>query len=96
MVFLIGLGIIFAAATVVCMPLFRGTSSEMIAVRVDEMAARWDKQKRDAYRAIKEAELDLRMGKLSQDDYQAIRTAEEARALEALRALGSNLPGRNR
>ena len=87
MVFVIGLGIIFAAAMVVCVPLFRGAEPGAVARGVDETAVWWETQKREAYSAIKEADLDFQMGKLAPEDYQAIRTAEEARALEALRAL---------
>jgi hypothetical protein len=87
MLFVVGLGIIFAAAMVVCLPLFRGDHGEAAPAGVDEATLSWERQKRDAYSAIKEADLDLRMGKLTPDDHQAIRRAEEARALEALRAL---------
>lgn len=88
MIFTIGLGIILAAATIVCVPLFRGVPAEVVeGGATGESALLWEKQKRDAYKAIKEADLDLQMGKLGDDEYQAIRTTEEARALEALRAL---------
>ena len=93
MIFVIGLGIIFGAAMIVCMPLLRGVSAEAGAVAGEEEArVGWEKQKREAYSAIKEADLDFRMGKLAPDDYQAIRKVEEARALEALRALEKKAP----
>ena len=94
MIFVIGLGIIFAAAMVVCMPLLRGVPAEAGAVGGEEEEARagWEKQKREAYSAIKEADLDFQMGKLAPDDYRAIRKAEESRALEALRALEREAP----
>jgi len=93
MIFVIGLGIIFAAAMIVCMPLLRGVPAEAGAVGGEgETRAEWEKQKREAYSAIKEADLDFQMGKLASDDYQAVRKAEETRALEALRALERKAP----
>jgi len=93
MIFVIGLGIIFGAAMIVCMPLLRGVSAEAGAVGGEEAdRAGWEKQKREAYSAIKEADLDFQMGKLAPDDYRAIRKAEESRALEALRALEREAP----
>lgn len=86
MIFVIGLGIIFGAAMIVCMPLFRGTLACEEA-DVDDASVKWEKQKREAYSAIKEADLDFKMGKLTDEDYRAIRGAEEARALEALKEL---------
>jgi hypothetical protein len=50
-------------------------------------AAHWEKQKTDAYAAIKEAECDLQMGKLTSEDYHALREKYEARALQALAQL---------
>ena len=93
MIFVIGLGIIFGTAMIVCMPLLRGVPAEAGAVGGEEAdRAGWEKQKREAYGAIKEADLDFQMGKLAPDDYQAIRKAEESRALEALRALEREAP----
>jgi hypothetical protein len=88
MIFVIGLDIIFAAAAIVCMPLLRVVSAEAgEAGGKNEARVRWEKRKREAYSAIKEADLDFQMGKLAPEDYRAIRRAEEARALEALRAI---------
>jgi hypothetical protein len=93
MIFVIGLGIIFAAAMIVCVPLLWGVRAGAEAVGGEEEdRAKWEKQKREAYSAIKEADLDFQMGKLAPDDYRAIRTAEESRALEALRALENKAP----
>ena len=86
MAFIIGIGFIFAGAFVVCTPLLWGASSDAAPGPLDDAAERWDKQKRDAYAAIKEAQFDLQMGKLSRADYDAIRTVQEARAIEALKA----------
>ncbi len=46
-----------------------------------------ERQKLDAYAAIKEAEFDYRTGKLSDDDFAAIRNRYAAQALEAIAAL---------
>ena len=50
-------------------------------------AVQWEKQKTDAYTAIKEAEFDRQMGKLTDEDYQFIRRKYETRAVEALTQL---------
>ncbi len=87
MVFAVGVGLILVAALVVCVPLFRAVPLDAAPDAPADARARWQKQKQDAYAAIKEAELDMQMGKLAQADFELIRTAQEARALEALRAL---------
>jgi hypothetical protein len=46
-----------------------------------------ERQKLDAYAAIKEAEFDLRMGKLSQADFAAVSSRYREQALEAIAAL---------
>jgi rubrerythrin len=48
-----------------------------------------ERQKIDAYAAIKEAEFDYRMGKLSDADFAALREKYSAQALEAIAALDS-------
>jgi hypothetical protein len=93
MVFAVGVGLILAAALVVCLPLFRPAPLDAAAGSPDDARARWQKQKREAYAAIKEAELDFQMGKLATADYDLLRAAEEARALEALRALEDGAAG---
>jgi hypothetical protein len=92
MIFITGLGIILAAAMIVCLPLFRGVLAEDEAGAGDARAG-WERQKREAYKAIKEADLDFQMGKLTAEDYEAIRGTEENRALEALSALGKGSAG---
>jgi hypothetical protein len=87
MVFVIGVGIVLAAAIAVCVPLWRGAMFDGTPTEAGEAAAPWQKQKTEAYAAIKEAELDLQMGKLSPEDYRAIRAVQEVLALEALKAL---------
>lgn len=85
--FVVGLAIIMVAAVVVCVPLLREQPRDVTDVEATDRAFRWEKQKRDAFTAIKEAELDHQMGKLSPADYAAIRAAQEERALEAMKAL---------
>jgi hypothetical protein len=87
MIFAIGLSVIAAAAAIVCLPLVRGEPADTALEAADVPGPSWEKQKHDAYAAIRDAEFDLRMGKLSQTDYERIRSAEEARAVEALQAL---------
>jgi hypothetical protein len=85
-VFLFGLVLIVAASLFVAAPLFRA----WVAAPPDEQRSereRWERQKRQALAAIKEAELDHRMGKLSDEDLAAMRARFEAEALEAMAAL---------
>jgi rRNA maturation endonuclease Nob1 len=93
MVFLVGMGIIMAAAIVVCLPLMRESRVDSVGEDPSDVVFQWEKQKHDALSAIKEADLDHQMGKLSPADYAAIRAAQEDRALEAMKALdGSESP----
>jgi hypothetical protein len=46
-----------------------------------------ERQKVEAYGAIKEAEFDLRMGKLSQADFESLTERYRGQALEAIAAL---------
>ena len=85
-VFLLGLFVILAVAVFVAAPLF---APPQPAPRVAASAARerWERQKRQAMAAIKEAELDHQMGKLSDEDLGRMRARFEAQALEAMAAL---------
>ena len=85
--FLTGLLFIAAIAFFVAFPLLTPQARQAPKVMMDERIVRWEKQKTDAYTAIKEAEFDLQMGKLTPEDYQALRSKYEARALEALTEL---------
>jgi hypothetical protein len=84
-VFSLGLALIVAAALAVAAPLFEG-AVELPAVPAGEREA-WERRKRQALAAIREAELDHRMGKLSEDDLARMRTRFEEQALEAMAAL---------
>jgi len=88
LLYLTGLLLIGAIAAVVASPLFRpGVDREELLAAPEGEAARWEKQKADAYAAVKEAEFDRQMGKLTDEDYQMLREKYEARALEALARL---------
>jgi hypothetical protein len=82
-----GLLLVGAIAVFVAAPLFK-PEREPYSFGVQEgQATRWEKQKADAYAAIKEAEFDQQMGKLTKEDYHILREKYEARALEALAQL---------
>jgi hypothetical protein len=85
-VFFLGLLLIVVAAAFVAAPLFR-TDLTAGTGAVDSERERWERQKRQALAAIKEAELDHQMGKLSDEDLTAMRARFEAQALEAMAAL---------
>jgi len=89
LLFLAGLLFIAAIAFFVASPLFapgRIWEPEQMA---DNELTRWERQKTDAYAAIKEAEFDMQMGKLTPEDYHVLREKYETRALEALAQLDS-------
>ena len=86
----IGVLLIAVAAAFVAAPFFTaGTEAERTVPispgPTDRQAL--ERQKLDAYAAIKEAEFDYRTGKLSDDDFAATRNRYSARALEAIAAL---------
>jgi hypothetical protein len=85
-IFLLGLALIAAVSFFVAAPLFRARAETVPAASSGERE-RWERQKRQALAAIKEAELDYRMGKLSDEDLASMRARFEAQALEAMAAL---------
>jgi hypothetical protein len=85
-VFLLGLVVILVVSVFVAAPLF-GPTGAPAPHETDEERARWERQKRQALGAIREAEMDHRMGKLSDEDFRTLRARLEAQALEALAAL---------
>ena len=87
LLYLTGLLLIGAVAAFVAAPLLRMAAQQESVAEPESQAARWEKQKTDAYTAIKEAEFDLQIGKLTTEDYQLLREKYEARALEALAQL---------
>jgi hypothetical protein len=84
--FILGLALVAVASVFVTAPLFRARGPAPPGRAPDERE-RWERQKRQALAAIKEAELDHRMGKLSDDDLAAMRGRFEAQALEAMAVL---------
>ena len=84
-VYLLGLAVIAAASLFVAAPLFRPHAAA--PARGDRERERWERQKRQALAAIKEAELDHRMGKLTSEDLAGMRARFEAQALEAMAVL---------
>ena len=84
--FMLGLALIAIASLVVVAPLFRPSTAPEGAEQTGDRP-RWERQKRQALAAIKEAELDHRMGKLTDEDLAAMRARFEAEALEAMAAL---------
>src|SRR5262245_33286890 len=87
LLYLAGLLLIGAVAMFVAAPLFRPESEPHDTGGQEGRTARWEKQKADAYAAIKEAEFDQQMGKLTEEDYRRLREKYETRALEALAEL---------
>ena len=87
LLYIVGLLLIGLIAVFVALPLFSSSEERELPPEPESQAARWEKQKADAYAALKEAEFDLQMGKLTEADYQLLRKKYEARALEALAQL---------
>jgi hypothetical protein len=94
LLYLVGLLLIGIVAAFVALPLFGPSEEHDFLAEPDSQAARWERQKAEAYAALKEAEFDLQMGKLTDTDYQLLREKYEARALEALAQLDRLTPRR--
>ena len=85
-----GLILIGSMAWLIAAPLFRLRQDVLTPVAPDDLQnllERWERQKKEAYAAIKEAEFDQQTGKLTEEDYDFLREKYEARALEALTQL---------
>jgi hypothetical protein len=87
LLYLAGLLFVGTIAAFVASPLFSIATNQELPAAPEDPLAHWEKQKTDAYAAIKEAEFDRQMGKLTDEDYQMVRDKYEARALEALAQL---------
>jgi len=88
LLYISGLILISVIAVFVAAPLFKPERVPYSpGAQEESQATRWEKQKVDAYAAIKEAEFDQQMGKLTEEDYRVLREKYEARALEALAQL---------
>ncbi|MBI1829855.1 MAG: zinc ribbon domain-containing protein [Deltaproteobacteria bacterium] len=91
----LGLLLALAAAVWVALPFFRrDLLSGDPAAKIMGNRGRWERQKVEAYAAIKEAEFDLRMGKLSNADFAIVRDKYGKQALEAIAALDDERKGR--
>jgi hypothetical protein len=91
MTFAAGLVLIAAVIAVVGWPFFRkaaGGAPPALATP----PGHWERQKAEAYGAIKDAEFDFQTGKMSDADFQFIRAKYAARALEAIAALEKARP----
>jgi hypothetical protein len=88
-----GLILIGSVAWLVAAPLFRPRRDMPPSIEseysrnLQNSIDRWERQKKEAYAAIKEAEFDRQTGKLTQEDYDFLREKYEARALEAMAQL---------
>jgi len=93
----VGFALIAAVVAFVAWPLFpRATANAPAGTATPGTAADWERQKREAYSAIKDTEFDYRMGKLSEADFQALREKYVARALEAIAAIEQGKEARER
>lgn len=84
------IAMVVAAAAFVALPFFRVeqvAEGGAIVLRVPGDRQMFERQKVDAYAAIKEAEFDYQMGKLSDADFALLRDKYTAQALEAIAAL---------
>ena len=87
MTFADGLVLIAIVFAVVAWPFFRRPSGDAAVHASPESLNQWERQKAEAYGAIKDAEFDAQMGKLSEVDFQFIRDKYVAKAMEAIGAL---------
>ncbi|HEV7734657.1 MAG TPA: hypothetical protein VGR62_20965 [Candidatus Binatia bacterium] len=85
-VFVLGAVLVLAVAVFVASPLFR-PSAPLPPEALPGTNERWERQKRQAFAAIKEVELDHQMGKISDEDLGTMRGKFEGEALEAMAAL---------
>ena len=87
LLYISGLILIGSVGWLVAAPLLRPRREMPASVEPDGVSDRWERQKKEAYAAIKEAEFDRQTGKLTEEDYDFLREKYEARALEALSQL---------
>lgn len=68
-------------------PLFRSRPTGSLSPEEGESRSPLEREKQEAYAAIKEAEFDLRMGKLSEEDFKTLEQRYRQQALAAIVAL---------
>jgi len=95
--------IVIAAASFVALPFFNAepvadgaASPGPRVLRTASERQTFERQKADAYAAIKEAEFDYQMGKLSDADFKLVRDKYAAQAIEAIAALDAVSVARTR
>lgn len=79
--------VVAAVMAFVGWPLFRSRPAEPPVRQEGESTSPLERQKQEAYAAIKEAEFDLRMGKLSEEDFKMLEQRYRQQALAAIVAL---------
>jgi len=92
MTFAAGLVLIAAVVAVVGWPFFRKAATGSATPEPIDPSEHWQRQKAEAYGAIKDAEFDFQTGKMSEADFQFVRDKYAARALEAIAALEAAKP----
>ena len=93
MTIVIGLLMVVLVVAYVALPFFTGeTDGQTTALRTVSAPERekLERQKREAYAAIKEIEFDYRMGKLSDADFTAMRNKFMNEALQAITVLDAS------
>ena len=90
----IGLVLVVVCGAFVAAPFFRRDGAAFGEETV--APSRWERQKLDAYAAIKEAEFDYQTAKLSDADFAALREKYAAQAVEAMTALDAARTNRAR
>lgn len=85
MTIFLGIVMVLAAAAFVAAPLVGAETS--LSFAGGGSRSHLERQKQEAYAAIKEAEFDYHMGKLSETDFAAVRSKYAAQAVEAIAAL---------
>lgn len=80
------------AVVFVALPLFEGSQAKTASQRT-EPEQEWERRKREALAAIKEAEFDLAMGKMSEEDFAALRERYLEIAAKAVAERTQNLGG---
>jgi Double zinc ribbon len=91
----IGFFMVLAVAVYVAMPFFTGETGGSLDSSAPVSASErqnLERQKAEAYAAIKEIEFDYRMGKLSDADFKGIRNKFAAEALATIAALDAAKP----
>lgn len=79
--------LVVAAGLFVAWPFVRSAAAAPTGDRVADEVSPLERQKLDAYAALKEAEFDWRMGKLSETDFTVLNEKYRQQALAAIAAI---------